>query len=1351
MKTLWTFLIMLALAASPAAAVTAPVAYNQPMTVPVGTTSKYFSPFFVWDWESTYTIEILTWPTHGTLSEFTGGLALYTPTPGYVGTDQITWRVTTHSGTSNAATCTIRVEAANSAPVAFPMKVKVVTGRSSSFQAAFYDPDRVDYHFTSSILIPPSHGTLTVANQYFSYTPTPGYVGTDTFTWKISDDGNHESAPQSCDLLIHAPRDRAGMLVLLVVNEVIMPEISAEVDRLSADLVREGYRTKIITFSQYGGDALWDVLHGECFTPGQFMSGAIFIGNLPRFDTVSHDVRYWNLSFKHNAYKPPYNIWVSRICASDLYIPSYGDEVTLIKRALQANHDYRTGASRLPHVAFHYDNAYGGTGTAALADMVFPRSVELRQGPSVMPNTPSGMRDAFRLGGELLFEETHGGNGAYDLTNMNYGTQIDNTTVFNDIAQLRVVLASSCNSGVPGGVVNCQLVTRGGGNVLSIGQGLSANAGGLVFNDAQLRSSLAAGESWGEAIAKYPFGQMDLLMCYGDLSLGVMADGASNQLPQAAFVADKTSGTAPLTVNFSGSASDSDGSISKSEWFLENYQQGRIEPTFVETMPTQKQHTYTRPHRYRPRLEVVDNFKARAFAEQDIVVAPRSDRPLRVNCGLNNWEYITLAAPSLDYVSPVTGNLWLHDQSTYGTTDGATWGIPYSGVQSGKQTYAGDILGTQDDRLFHYAHLATAAHSYHIPVSNGTYTVNLGFADVWSDGPGQLTVDVYLCGQLMAARVDPYALAGAKGAVTLSYQVTVTNGNLTIQVPFDSASTRKLPDGNGFSAYGWLNNFEVIPTGYVNHAPVAQADSASTPSGQWAMIPVLVNDGDSDGDELFVLSVGQPSHGSAVAGGKVAYYLPSSGFIGTDHFAYQLCDGNGGIVTGNVTVAVGSENVPTYALTVLNGSGSGNYATGTTVAISANPPAAGYMFSQWTGASVASPNSPSTTVTMPGSTLAVTATYQVDPTKLMNDGLLAHWKLDDAIGTAAADVSGNNNTGILLNGPSWTAGTRGGALSFDGVDNSVSVADNPSLRMTGDCTFALWVRKNSEAADWQRLIGKGNPMQRSYGLWEEAGAGKRILFQQYAADGTPIVNLFSNAQLDAGRWYHVACVVSGSAVSLYINGSLNATGIRSGTACTSADPLTLGYAGYHAYFPGLLDEVRVYNKALSSTEIVELATTSTPNMDGSFEMPSIGYGNYVYNPIGGAWTFNSTSGVTGNASGFTSGNPAAPEGGQVAFLQGRGWCSQSVTFTAGTFSISLRAAQRGNWQQTSQQFRVRIDGTVVGTFHPSGTAYETLTTSAFAVTAGSHEVILEALNSYDGDNTVFIDAVELIAMLAAPG
>ncbi|MDG2221304.1 MAG: dockerin type I domain-containing protein [Rubripirellula sp.] len=133
----------------------------------------------------------------------------------------------------------------------------------------------------------------------------------------------------------------------------------------------------------------------------------------------------------------------------------------------------------------------------------------------------------------------------------------------------------------------------------------------------------------------------------------------------------------------------------------------------------------------------------------------------------------------------------------------------------------------------------------------------------------------------------------------------------------------------------------------------------------------------------------------------------------------------------------------------------------------------------------------------------------------------------------------------------------------------------------------------------------------------------------------------------------------------------------------------------------------------SSGEIKDYWTAGTQLVqDGYFESPLTG--SYVYNPTGTAWDFNGSTGVSANNSGFTSGNPDAPQGKQVAFIQGTGELSQAIASMTGgeSYVMQFDAAQRANYPD--QTIVIALDGQELCTITPSSNAYETYACSVYA-------------------------------------
>ncbi|HEY9284951.1 MAG TPA: RHS repeat-associated core domain-containing protein [Pyrinomonadaceae bacterium] len=159
--------------------------------------------------------------------------------------------------------------------------------------------------------------------------------------------------------------------------------------------------------------------------------------------------------------------------------------------------------------------------------------------------------------------------------------------------------------------------------------------------------------------------------------------------------------------------------------------------------------------------------------------------------------------------------------------------------------------------------------------------------------------------------------------------------------------------------------------------------------------------------------------------------------------------------------------------------------------------------------------------------------------------------------------------------------------------------------------------------------------------------------------------------------------------------------------------------------------------------------------NAGFEAPVVGAGGYLYNPSGGAWAFAGGSGVSGNGSPFTAGNPAAPQGTQVAYVQGgsSSHVSQQVTGlqTGVSYAVTFKAAQRGNCcAGGGQDFDVYVDGTLLGTYKPAGASYQEIT-ATFTASGATQVLKFTGRNTAGGDNTAFIDDVKVKPASTAGG
>jgi hypothetical protein len=205
----------------------------------------------------------------------------------------------------------------------------------------------------------------------------------------------------------------------------------------------------------------------------------------------------------------------------------------------------------------------------------------------------------------------------------------------------------------------------------------------------------------------------------------------------------------------------------------------------------------------------------------------------------------------------------------------------------------------------------------------------------------------------------------------------------------------------------------------------------------------------------------------------------------------------------------------------------------------------------------------------------------------INTGLRGYWALNETVGNTASDSSGNNNAGTLINGPAWNgAGRVGGAVSFDGVNDYVSLGNPASLIPGNSITLAAWVKLNDLSINRFFFAKYAGPTP-TFMRYERNQGIKCVV------GGTGVV---APASIVTGQWYHAACTYDGATVRVYVNGVQVASAAKTGAiadavgidwaigAGIAANSVPLGFMN------GLVDEVRLYNRALTPADVALLST-----------------------------------------------------------------------------------------------------------------------------------------------------------------
>jgi hypothetical protein len=201
-----------------------------------------------------------------------------------------------------------------------------------------------------------------------------------------------------------------------------------------------------------------------------------------------------------------------------------------------------------------------------------------------------------------------------------------------------------------------------------------------------------------------------------------------------------------------------------------------------------------------------------------------------------------------------------------------------------------------------------------------------------------------------------------------------------------------------------------------------------------------------------------------------------------------------------------------------------------------------------------------------------------------DSGLVAYWSFDEGEGETAKDSAGEND-GTIYN-PKWVDGKVGKALEFDGESVCVEVPDSEALDITDAITIEAWVKHRGAASfSWETILAKGDSSYRLH--FDETDLSFGLGLNDGSAGWW---NLASGVVPEADKWYFVVATVDSSKACIYVNGELaTSTEDVPGAIMTNDIQLAIGenYESNYRYFNGVIDEVKIYNRALSAEEIAE--------------------------------------------------------------------------------------------------------------------------------------------------------------------
>src|SRR5437868_3392260 len=234
-------------------------------------------------------------------------------------------------------------------------------------------------------------------------------------------------------------------------------------------------------------------------------------------------------------------------------------------------------------------------------------------------------------------------------------------------------------------------------------------------------------------------------------------------------------------------------------------------------------------------------------------------------------------------------------------------------------------------------------------------------------------------------------------------------------------------------------------------------------------------------------------------------------------------------------------------------------------------------------------NKPIARAAQPRVMTAMAATASPDPS------LVAAYSFDDVVGSSVTDDSANGTLGTI-SGASLVPGHSGSALSFNGTSSWLTVPDSSALDLSSAMTLEAWVEPTAAQGTARRfIVGKEGTGELAYGLYSNTGMSTPAGGLSLNGGGAGEQIARGPTMLPVGSWSHLAVTYDGATVSLYVNGTDVADVPATGNIDATTGALRIGgNSVLGEYFNGLIDDLRVYNRPLSATEIQTDMSTPVP-------------------------------------------------------------------------------------------------------------------------------------------------------------